>query len=286
VKILKDEELQSKWDKNATTFPRYLEPSTNQTAQTLLASIDVSGSTARSKTDPVNLLEIGCGGGGASLIATILSDPAYNLTSIDLSPSMLQVAQARHQKQFPDSRTKFMQGSAESLQFDDESIDKIFSNYVMHLVRDPNKAFREAHRVLKAGGLFAFSIWGRKENSPRKVMLGPLLERLKKENGVESSQVERSPFHLCDRDTVRKMISDAGFSSNIAWYQSEVVTPIDIDGIIQSFLHGNPMSQELYGRLNDDAKQAFIKDLRNDIESRMKDGYPLIDEVLIVVATK
>jgi SAM-dependent methyltransferase len=66
---------------------------------------------------------------------------------------MLGVARARH------PGIAFDQGDAEALPYADGGFDAVVSNFGVHDVPRPILALSQAHRVLRSGGLLAFTIW-------------------------------------------------------------------------------------------------------------------------------
>jgi SAM-dependent methyltransferase len=93
------------------------------------------------------ILDIGCGTGIAS--QPFLAN-GFPVTGIDASESMLAEAQARN------SHANYVQGSAESLPFQDEQFDVAISAQAFHWF-DRRAALEEAFRVLRRGGMIA--IW-------------------------------------------------------------------------------------------------------------------------------
>jgi SAM-dependent methyltransferase len=100
-----------------------------------------------------DVLEVGCGGGQASVHLAALGARA---TAVDLSAQMLAHARRHARERGVDVR--FVESSAEDLgAFGDASFDVVFSSFAYGFVENVHRAFREAARVLRPGGLFAFS---------------------------------------------------------------------------------------------------------------------------------
>ncbi len=99
-----------------------------------------------------HVLDIACGTGGA--ITPFDSSNEY--TGLDLSYSMLkQAVKKAKKKSFQKSR--FIQGNAERLPFDDESFDFVLMDTSLHMIPKYQLAIAETARVLTKGGVFVCS---------------------------------------------------------------------------------------------------------------------------------
>jgi ubiquinone/menaquinone biosynthesis C-methylase UbiE len=99
------------------------------------------------------ILEIACGGGQS---AVHLAKMGARVTAVDFSRAQLEHARAfaRSKK----ATIRFLEANAQDLSMlDDGSFDIAFSAYALGFVEDIRSAFREIGRVLRPGGLFAFS---------------------------------------------------------------------------------------------------------------------------------
>lgn len=101
------------------------------------------------------ILDAGCGLGE---VARILVRKGFQVTGIDISQKMIEIA--RHRA--PDA--EFELGDMSALEFDDETFDGIVSTYaVFHVPRTKHLGmFKDFYRVLKKDGALLFSI-GTKE---------------------------------------------------------------------------------------------------------------------------
>jgi ubiquinone/menaquinone biosynthesis C-methylase UbiE len=111
------------------------------------------------------VLEVGCGSGLLAALALSLLHPDAKFHALDLSPEMVNIASKRL-SHFGD-RVSLTTGNSEKLEFADNTFDRYWANYVLHLTPSPETMLKEAYRVVKPGGFAAFAVWGRKENSPQ-----------------------------------------------------------------------------------------------------------------------
>lgn len=104
--------------------------------------------------DPVNVLDIGCGGG---FLTNALAKNGHKTSGIDLSSTSLQIAKKYDQTNSVDYRL----ASAYDLPFEDEKFSAICAMDVLEHVEDPNKLIEEASRCLKPGGIFFYHTFNR-----------------------------------------------------------------------------------------------------------------------------
>ncbi|MCW4023358.1 MAG: class I SAM-dependent methyltransferase [archaeon] len=109
-----------------------------------------------------NALDIGCGN-GALTIKLAQKHPKAQVTGIDYWGKSWEYSkntcEKNAQREGVSDQTVFQKASAVSLPFEDEYFDAAVSNFVFHEVRDAKdkrEVIREALRVVKKGGKFAF----------------------------------------------------------------------------------------------------------------------------------
>ncbi|MEM1008032.1 MAG: class I SAM-dependent methyltransferase [Myxococcota bacterium] len=94
------------------------------------------------------ILEVGVGTG--------LSLPYYptdvEITGIDISKEMLEIAEHRVQQEQLHNVHTLTQMDAEQMTFHDDSFDRVIAMYVVSVVPDPEALIREMKRVCKPGG--------------------------------------------------------------------------------------------------------------------------------------
>lgn len=101
--------------------------------------------------DGERVLDVGCGCGFDTYVASILIGARGTAVGVDLTPEMLEVAR-RGLVSWTPHNIEFTEASAEQLPFDDATFDLVISNGALNLVPDKDAAFRELSRVLRPGG--------------------------------------------------------------------------------------------------------------------------------------
>jgi ubiquinone/menaquinone biosynthesis C-methylase UbiE len=95
----------------------------------------------------LDILDIGTGTG---YIAVILAQMGHNVTGVDISEQMLEMAKKRAKEL--SLKIKFELCDAENLHFEDESFDAVICRYVLWTLPNPRRAIGEWVRVVKPRG--------------------------------------------------------------------------------------------------------------------------------------
>ena len=101
-----------------------------------------------------SVLDVGCGTGVVGLTAARLG---ARVTGVDLTPEL--IARAKENSALMGVEADWRQGDAEALPLPDASFDFVVSQFGHMFAPRPDVAVREMLRVLKRGGVIAFSTW-------------------------------------------------------------------------------------------------------------------------------
>ena len=96
------------------------------------------------------ILDAGCGSG---IRSKILARKGAKVIGVDISKNMLDIAR----EYCKGLKIRFDKASIDKLPYKNNSFDIIIASLVIHYLKNPNKAFKEFHRVLKKGGILIFS---------------------------------------------------------------------------------------------------------------------------------
>lgn len=89
--------------------------------------------------------DLGCGSGA---FTELLRQAGFNSVGLDISPKLIAIGRNKY------PGLELLEGDAENLPFESESLDGVLLSGLVHHFPDPHRVAAEVHRVLKPGGRF------------------------------------------------------------------------------------------------------------------------------------
>jgi ubiquinone/menaquinone biosynthesis C-methylase UbiE len=161
-----------------------------------------------SRIDPSSIhvaLELASGTGRVTRHLRNVLLSTTKLIASDISPDMLSVA--KEKLNALDINWEMM--DAQQLPFEDGSIDLVVCCFGYMFVPDKLKAFAEAYRVLRPGGMLLFTTWDQLESIGASYVYRNIAKKYLKEPLPESYNL---PFSMYDETAIRETLQETGFS--------------------------------------------------------------------------
>lgn len=142
------------------------------------------------------MLDCACGTG---VVAVTASRRGAKVTGLDLTPELLVVA--RENAQIAEVNIDFHEGDVEALPFESNMFDVVVSQYGHMFAPRPDVAVAEMLRVLKPGGVIAFSTW------PPELFVGRMFATVSRYSPAPPPGVAPPPL-WGDPNVVRERLGD------------------------------------------------------------------------------
>lgn len=192
---------------------------------------------------PSRILEVAAGTGVVTRALASALPHGTSIVATDLNQAMLDQAAA-----VGTSRTvEWRRSDALQLPFPDQSFDAVICQFGVMFFPDKAKAFAEALRVLRAGGLYMFSTWDRIEDNEFADCVTTALAAVFPSDPPRF--LGRTPHGYHDRATIARDLANGGFT------QPARITTVVATSRAESprvpamaFCHGTPLRNEIEAR--------------------------------------
>ena len=153
------------------------------------------------------VLELAAGTGVVTRALASRLPADVEIVASDLNQAMLDQASAVGTAR----PVEWRQADAMQLPFPDESFDAVACQFGVMFFPDRAKAFAEARRVLKPGGVFIFNVWDRIDDNEFTDVITTALESVFPEDPPRF--MARTPHGYHDRATIERDLVAGGFTA-------------------------------------------------------------------------
>jgi SAM-dependent methyltransferase len=227
-----------------------------------------------------HVLDVACGTGIGARLAAAHVGPTGRAVGIDIDPGVIELA--RQLSRGGETPMEWHCASALEMPLESDVFDLALCLQGLQFFPDRLKGFAEIRRVLKPSGRLVASFWGPLESNKGHHVVVQGLERL----GVDAAPAKRA-CSFSNTDEIRATAAQAGFAG-IELRTEEGVSQF---GSIQSFLEGmtrgSPSTRHAVAKLSADARERFVRDVREALQPYVIDGvlaYPMRTHVLVARA--
>ena len=192
---------------------------------------------------PSRVLEVAAGTGVVTRALASTLPRSVSIVATDLNQTMLdQAAEAGTSRP-----VEWRQANAMDLPFADASFDAVVCQFGVMFFPDKPKAFAEARRVLRPGGVFLFEVWDRIEENEFADAVTTALEPLFPDDPPRF--LARTPHGYFDTERIRRDLELGGFTSapdlTTVAERSRAASP-EIPAI--AYCHGTVLRNEIEAR--------------------------------------
>jgi SAM-dependent methyltransferase len=154
------------------------------------------------------VLEIAAGTGVVTRALASVLPESVSIVATDLNQSMLDQASALGTKH----PVEWRQADAMQLPFRDGSFDAVVCQFGVMFFPEKSRAYSEARRVLRSGGVFIFNVWDRIEENEFADAVTTTLETLFPEDPPRF--LARTPHGYYDHETIKRDLANGGFTAS------------------------------------------------------------------------
>jgi SAM-dependent methyltransferase len=189
------------------------------------------------------VLEIAAGTGVVTRHLASALPEGVTIVATDLNQAMLDQAAATGTSR----PLEWRQADASQLPFPGETFDAVVCQFGVMFFPDKPRAFAEARRVLRAGGVFLFSVWDRIEHNEFADVITTELASLYPDDPPRF--LARTPHGYAERGLIERDITAAGFGGPVEFVtlaESSRASAADVPAL--AYCQGTPLRNEIEAR--------------------------------------
>jgi ubiquinone/menaquinone biosynthesis C-methylase UbiE len=228
------------------------------------------------------VLDLGTGPGEPAMTVAAQVGPTGRATGVDLSDKMVELARQAAQARNI-ANVEFLSMDCAELRFPDGAFDAAVSNFGFQIFTDPEKAAREAYRVLRVDGRIAVSVWSTADKVPfLHAIIGPMLEHAE----PDETGYLPTPYEIGGPGEMAAFLRSAGFREAREYGSRHMLRFPDEDTYLDSILKATPIGHSLSEETDAVQREVLAKARANLQAWRTPTGFSVPAECVLVTGRK
>jgi ubiquinone/menaquinone biosynthesis C-methylase UbiE len=226
------------------------------------------------------VLDLGTGPGEPAMTIARAVGPTGHVTGVDLSENMVGIAQRVAKARGLDN-VDFQAMDCSSLTLPPASFDAAVSCFGFQIFTDPEKAAKEARRVLRPGGRICVAVWSTGDKVPfLHAIIGPMLEHAE----PDETGYLPTPYETGGPGEMVSFLHEAGFQQAQESRTVHSVQFATVEDYLNAILKSTPIGHSL-SEEDPPVQHEVLRKTRENLERyRTSEGISLPAEFVVVRA--
>jgi SAM-dependent methyltransferase len=223
-------------------------------------------------------LDMACGTGAVTRLLAERVGPTGTVVGLDINPEMLAIAR----RAAPQPTIEWVEGSAVRMALPDATFDRVLCEQGLQFMPDKPAVLAEMRRVLKPGGRLAVSCWCAVEYMPGYLALEQALARR-----IGPEQAALPPFSLGDADTLRRLVTNAGFHAVQLRLDGKMIRFQSAEHMVRAVVGGAPTMLGALAEQGEEVLAAIVAEVSAATRAYMDDdgwGVPALSHIVTATA--